>query len=356
MFTPPPSPGQKHEIKARISRRFRWVALVGPLLLILITLSTRYITHPALFDALSGESTHSVWSPHKRHLYPRDSSTSSAPTSTTPATAQPVPTVPTSAVIPTPFPQPFDGNMPQNFSSTSCFNFFSNMTSADPFRSCRPLSLLLQTSTILVQVRVPNFVLISHSVQAQKNLTLLNSIIWGTCQTTLSFQQCSANMAWFANALRSECAQDISENNTNVVTTLIGVYFASYCRMRSFTATSQVCRPLISCIRWAVYLTLPRIHIAILMPCTTQTLPIFTFTNFPWVSPIPTHRRPPVQHVQRLSWTTTSTHSRIQVQALHSMSSSPIIPVLSKTLWLVVVPTLQKACLALLAGQVQQWA
>jgi len=218
---PAPSPGN---IKRRIGRRWKWTAVLGPLILVLITLSTRYITHPAVFDILDNVSpvewTPSDWSPHKRHLDPRDlpssstgpsssSQSSATPTATVAETAQPIPTVPTSSTVPTPFPQPWDSNIQKNFSSTSCFNFFSNMTNTAPFRSCRPFSLLLQSSSALVE--------------AQNNLTLLNSIIWGTCQTTTSFEQCSLNMGWFAQDLQVACAQDLSDRNANAVMALIGL-------------------------------------------------------------------------------------------------------------------------------------
>ena len=92
------------------------------------------------------------------------SSTSSSrrPTSTTPVSNQPVPTVPSSPpILPTPFPQAIDGSgIPQNFTSTSCATFFANMTATAPFRTCRPFSLLLATSSAFINVRFPiNFVL-----------------------------------------------------------------------------------------------------------------------------------------------------------------------------------------------------
>jgi hypothetical protein len=192
--------------------KFRSTALVVPLLLIFITLSTRYITHPALFDLFAGVSSETGLTVHKRHIESRDglnsTSTSSTPTQTS-ESVQPVPTVPTSATLPTPFPQPWDSNIPQNFSSTSCFNFFTNMTNTLAFRSCRPLSLLLQSSSTLVD--------------AQTNLTLLNSIIWGTCQTTMSTEQCSSNMGWFASNLQSDCSQELSQKNAIAVNALIGL-------------------------------------------------------------------------------------------------------------------------------------
>jgi len=97
----------------------------------------------------------------------------------------------------------------QNFSSLSCFNFFSNMTNTPAFRSCRPFSLLLQASEAFNT--------------AQENLTLLNTIVWGTCNTTIDDADCSANIAWFASNLASSCATDLSQGNAMAMNTQISL-------------------------------------------------------------------------------------------------------------------------------------
>jgi hypothetical protein len=251
MFTPPPSPGplpmdfgekqpvQSHSSsrpvvpveseKQRLGRRIKWAAIATPAILILIALSTRFITHPSGFDFLAGQDhprlqAESLWRrstewhlQHKRQsassvgsAAPSGSSVSNSPTTTLSPTSQPLPSVPSSPpVLPTPFPQPWDASMGQNFSSGSCFQFFTNMTNTLPFRACRPFSLLLQSSSAVVE--------------AQKNLTLLNSIVWGTCQTTIPAEQCSANMAWFANQLKTACATDLLDRNANAVDALAGL-------------------------------------------------------------------------------------------------------------------------------------
>ena len=202
MFTPPPSPSpptlkfEKTDVdranddilsptssssaqsKRTASRRTRWAVLVVPLLLILISGTTRFLTHPAALDLLSGSHPQGHWKPsltdwrpHKRHpapqasgtsssayVFPTAPPTSSSPTSTTSATtttpaAQAVPTIPSVApTLPTPFPQPFDTSLQANFSSQGCENFFLNMTSTTAFTSCRPFSLLLQSSNAFSQV------------------------------------------------------------------------------------------------------------------------------------------------------------------------------------------------------------
>ncbi|KAF8068795.1 hypothetical protein FPV67DRAFT_1356278, partial [Lyophyllum atratum] len=249
MFTPPPSPRPTMrddtprtpvleagttksfpplEEKRRIGRRTRWTVMLVPLVLVLITASTRYLMHPTAFDIFADApgagswnklaSQALNWTPHKRHrdLEPRQNlaSITSVSTSATSSIASPtatvnapVPTIPSSPpVLPVPFLQPFDADLTQNYSSASCFNFFSNMTNAATFRSCRPLSLLLDSS--------------SAFIDAQTNLTLLNSVVWGTCNTNTAREQCVANMGWFAETLKTACAQDLTDRNAMAVSTL----------------------------------------------------------------------------------------------------------------------------------------
>lgn len=61
------------------------------------------------------------------------------------------------------------------------------------------------------------------SKQAQDNITALNDIIWGTCNTNIDATQCDANMAWFADALKDQCADDMKEDNAIVLQTLKGM-------------------------------------------------------------------------------------------------------------------------------------
>ncbi|KAJ7827006.1 hypothetical protein B0H14DRAFT_3467320 [Mycena olivaceomarginata] len=269
MFTPPPSPGpppnnvkdgilvpdaavsgsadhpmSPKTLKRRIGRRTRWTVMLVPMALMLITASTRYLTHPAAFDMFSEPASltweglsdrASNWTPHKRHplaeaalagvastagsqsasaasLTGSGAASSAAPASTSeiPISAQTVPTIPSSPpVLPTPFPQPFDSSLSQNFSSLSCFNFFSNMTNTVAFRSCRPFSLLLQAS--------------EGFLDAQENLQLLNNIVWGTCNTSIDDEGCSANIAWFSSNLVSSCAIDLKDGNAMAVNTQIAL-------------------------------------------------------------------------------------------------------------------------------------
>ncbi|GJE94817.1 hypothetical protein PsYK624_109920 [Phanerochaete sordida] len=227
--------------KQRTGRRTRWTILLIPLVLVLITASTRYVSHPAVLDAFSAgrdpmswetwASSLSDWRPHKRHAspepMPQDSGSetvASAPPATSSALIisvaptptvgdigdQALPTIPsTPPVLPTPFPQPLDSTFSRNFSTQQCLDFFTNMTQSTAFRSCRPFSLLSVQSTAFNE--------------AQSNITTLNDLIWGTCNTDTSFDQCNANMAWFADSMQDVCATDIKADNAIVTQTRDGL-------------------------------------------------------------------------------------------------------------------------------------
>jgi len=237
---PPPIPGPRpEEVKRQVATRTKWSILLVPAVLILITVSTRFISHPALFDALSGLPDVGTsapdsfnWSLHKRHPYPQAadfSSTvafpSSVPTSLDtsqtstagPSSATNVPTIPSNPVLPIPFPQPFDTTMSQNFSTQSCVNFYTNMTQSPSFRECRPFGLLQQSSSAFLN-------------QAQGNVTLLNDLVWGTCNTDLDAATCTSNMNWFSGALRQQCAAEITNRNNFVEDTLNGLLVYSLMR------------------------------------------------------------------------------------------------------------------------------
>jgi hypothetical protein len=83
------------------------------------------------------------------------------------------------------------------------------MTNTVPFRSCRPFSLLLQSSDAFIN--------------AQSDLDTLNDIVWGTCNTTIDDDQCSTNMLWFSTALESSCAIDLKDGNSMAVSTQIAL-------------------------------------------------------------------------------------------------------------------------------------
>jgi hypothetical protein len=174
MFTPPPSPlppqssspdspvpvvspGPSHDaaLKRKRTSRIKRSILAVPAVLVLITLTTRYLSHPVLFDSVSGSprephdsAEFGDWGLHKRHPVPHAARADSdlSPTATT------VPTIPADPPIPTPFPQPFDTTLPKNFSTQACVDFYTNMTLSPQFRQCRPFGLLAQQSSEFIVV------------------------------------------------------------------------------------------------------------------------------------------------------------------------------------------------------------
>lgn len=171
-----------------MTRRIQWPLFLIPAVLSLIALSTRCITHPVAFNFfapafsllslkqdpvgssfpdfvdLEGRRPHYTY-PEKRSPGDNDTSASSssivsgslssepAATSTLPSSLQSVPNAPTSTIaIPTPFPQPFDTTLSNNFSTQGCSAFFTNMTQSSAFRQCRPFSLLYKNSNALTAV------------------------------------------------------------------------------------------------------------------------------------------------------------------------------------------------------------
>ncbi|KXN89351.1 hypothetical protein AN958_05849 [Leucoagaricus sp. SymC.cos] len=225
-----------YDQKRQTGRQFRWALVIVPLVLILITASTQYLTHPAAFDVFSTSSPREWsqllaqskdWRLHRRHPSPEPDNGNSTPPPTltvastsnnapapSPSQAtvapQSVPAIPSAPpTLPTPFPQPYDPQLTLNFSSVSCLSFFTNMTQSTAFRPCRPFSLLSQSS--------------AGFIDAQTNLTLMNTLIWGTCNTNLGINQCIANMGWFASTLKTACEDDLKDQNSLAVNTLIAL-------------------------------------------------------------------------------------------------------------------------------------
>lgn len=267
--------------KRRNARRLKFSILFVPVALVVITLSTRYMAHPAVLDVLSPDGPTQGWhalaasildwqgTVHEGHdkreveyeldlgarsqtasatSFPSQSDSAStvsasatgtsimtasvtgsdssaAPSATTNGDSA-IPAVPSEPpVLPTPFPQPFDSTgITTNFSTDGCREFFVNMTQTAPFRECRPFSMLVQHS--------------SAFFEAQSNLTELNSIIWGTCNTDLSVDQCDANIAWFADALQDACATDLEANNEVAASSLLGLQTYSLLRETACLASS----------------------------------------------------------------------------------------------------------------------
>ncbi|PIL23297.1 hypothetical protein GSI_14607 [Ganoderma sinense ZZ0214-1] len=242
--------------KKRIGRRIRWTAVLVPLILIFVAFSTRYLTHPAAFHVLSPSHSSSWvtvqdWTPHKRHAAPDplpatsgiattvhngkptgsslSVAASSAPTSASaaPTTVAPANTkVPSSPpVLPTPFPQAFDSSFSTSFQTVACENFMTNMTQTLAFRQCRPFSLLVGDSNAFIT--------------SQRNISELNVIIWGTCNTDLSAVQCASNMQWFSQNIQPACKQDIAAKNSIVTDAVAGLEAYSVLREAACQVDTQ---------------------------------------------------------------------------------------------------------------------
>ena len=180
MFTPPPSPLPPQSslpdspvpavsresscdtaIKHKRTSRLRWSILAVPAVLVLITLTTRYISHPVLFDSISGfprephdSAEFNDWGLHKRHPSPLPHAIPhvARADSDPPPSVTTVPTIPVDPPLPTPFPQPFDTTLSKNFSTQACIDFYTNMTMSLQFRQCRPFGLLTQYSSQFIDV------------------------------------------------------------------------------------------------------------------------------------------------------------------------------------------------------------
>ncbi len=272
------------------------MAIMVPLLLVLVTLSTRYFTPSLFMDLVAGLFPESRpnpacgtnWTSDSVHLLQRRQngpiavpagvppSTSpsgiifpstgavlpSTPPTPTQSTDSSIPTIPTSSpVLPTPFPQPFDTTLANNFTTNSCETFFTNMTQSPPFRQCRPFSFLSQTSSSFLEVsasstltgyQIPVLILMPLPTrgQAQSNLTALNIDIWGTCNTPVDVDQCTANMGWFASNLLVACSQEKSEQNQMVLQALTGIYiFLSHAKRFWRSSVTALALQVCSCTR-----------------------------------------------------------------------------------------------------------
>ena len=172
-----------HDTKRRAGKRFLWAVILVPFILIAFTVyggggfPTSFLrkSAPRVFSSSPSwfglkNSHQSKWKrgPNSHSIVSSSSSSSSSslsapPTSTSTSSGsatsssssstQTLPSVPSSPpVLPTPFPQAFDGILTQNFTTSSCLNFFNNMTASMEFRSCRPFSFLSSTSSTFINV------------------------------------------------------------------------------------------------------------------------------------------------------------------------------------------------------------
>ncbi|TFY74622.1 hypothetical protein EWM64_g9390, partial [Hericium alpestre] len=217
---------QRQLDKSRTGRHTRLTILLVPLVLMLIALSTRFTSHPAVLDLLAPFSSNerASWSSCMSRTCTCTHGGSAASPSPTQNPAGGAPTIPSSPpVLPTPFPQAFDTTFGSNFSTVGCQQFVQNMTGTEPFRQCRPFSFLSQTSSVFLE-------------QAQSNTSALNVDIWGTCNTPLSADQCTANMNWFLAQLPKQCQKDLDDQNETVMQAQAGLQMYALMRQAACLA------------------------------------------------------------------------------------------------------------------------
>ena len=105
----------------------------------------------------------------------------------------------------TPLPAPFDTSLGNNFTSDACPNFFTSFLGNVTFKSCLPVSLLLQNS--------------NSWFEASQSAAALNQILNRACDPSPSFLACSATMSSLASQLvdPSNCAADFKQQNSLVM-------------------------------------------------------------------------------------------------------------------------------------------
>lgn len=112
-------------------------------------------------------------------------------------------------IITTPLPSPFDTSLGSNFTSQSCPDFFAAFLGNATFRSCVPISLLLQNS--------------NSFFRAERNVNLLTETLNAACGAPLAL--CSPLMASIASELISSdnCGDDYRLQNPLVMQAYAGL-------------------------------------------------------------------------------------------------------------------------------------
>jgi len=140
--------------------------------------------------------------------------TAEAGSSSTAAAVAPVdiPTLPAGYVM----PNAFDAILGVNFTSQSCPDFFSTFLGDAAFKTCYPLSLLLETSTSFFK--------------AMQNSIILPSVIQEMCSADAA--TCSSTVDHYATEIvkNSACGRDLAKGNALAVAALNG--FQNYNLMR----------------------------------------------------------------------------------------------------------------------------
>lgn len=198
------------------------------------------------------------------------SSTTDSPT-TTKSSATHSPSV---TVVTTSLPVPFDSSLGTNFTSPSCPQFFTNFLANSTFKSCTPISLLLQNSMSFFE--------------AERSAELLSATLDTACQAPLAI--CTPVMTSLASQLMedSNCGADFRNQQPLVLQAYNGfvgyepVYRATclkdeqtndYCFTEAVTNSSNPSD--IYPYYTAIGLTLPAVAKPSCTSCLQQTMAIF---------------------------------------------------------------------------------
>ncbi|EME87693.1 uncharacterized protein MYCFIDRAFT_85794 [Pseudocercospora fijiensis CIRAD86] len=196
----------------------------------------------------------------------------------------------------TALPQPFDTNLGNNFTTTTCPTFFTNFLNNQTFKDCLPFSLLLQTS--------------NGFFTASSSLVRLTQILDATCQ--VDFQTCSAVMAGLAIDIQTNdhCGPDLQMLNPMVTQAFNGfkaynaLYHAgcltdssgNYCYANAATNISAPASSYIYYLPLGVQL--PGGSRPACTPCLQNTMRIFAETAGNSSQPLSTDYVPAAEQVQ----------------------------------------------------------
>ncbi|KAI1154671.1 hypothetical protein F4825DRAFT_153591 [Nemania diffusa] len=193
-------------------------------------------------------------------------------TSTVTATADPV----TTTTAASPLPSPFDGALAANFSTQSCPVFINEFLSNATFKSCYPISLLLQGSQSFFEAET-NFVTITRVLDAAcaANLTMCTDYLNGLASSLIDDSNCGREyerqnalvvlaykgMKTYETVYRATCLTDKDSNSS------------SYCFANAITNASTASNS------YLYYLpfnsSLPSNAVPACGSCTQQTMQIY---------------------------------------------------------------------------------
>jgi len=157
------------------------------------TLSAPSATSTPTLTAISSGTSNATVSVSRSSFSPQSSASASSlkPTSTG--------TTPSSTVVASALPSPFDSSLGSNFTSEACPDFFDSFLSNTTFRACVPVSLLLQNS--------------KSFFSAARSPGVMTETLNAACAASLPI--CQPLMAYLASELvsNSHCGADYQDQN-----------------------------------------------------------------------------------------------------------------------------------------------